>query len=392
MAIAELKISSSPAKSATIGVARPLARFATGLFAAALLASPALAQEHIKLGAILSLEGVFSAVGTPERDGLQMAIDEINKAGGIGGKPVDLIVYDDGGDQAKAVQLANRLIFQDKVSAAFGPTVTPTGEMATPVFEQNHIVEIGFLAQDYLWKDTQYVFMSSPNDGVHGEAMVKYAAEKLGAKKIAFAYSNVPYGVNGEKVVAEMAKKYGVTIVAETKWGEDDIDFTPEASQLHAAKADAILAWGSCAISDAQMVKALRASGDTTPLVGNLCMNLPTIAKVAGKAADGAVSFSMLDYTHPTPTVAAFLDSYQKRFGHPASFFAAIAYDGVQLWANAVKRAGGKTDPDSISAALIGVDYDGLIGHFKITKDNHFGLDASAFKAIVLKDGVWSTL
>src|SRR5450755_2431175 len=90
---------------------------------------PALAADDIKLGGIYSIEGVFSAIGVPERDAALLAVEQWNQAGGIGGKHVTMTIYDDGGDQAKAVQLANRLIFQDKVSAAFGPTITPTGEM-----------------------------------------------------------------------------------------------------------------------------------------------------------------------------------------------------------------------------------------------------------------------
>ena len=106
--------------------------------AVSMWAIPALAED-VKVGAVYSIEGIFSAIGGPERDGALLAVDQLNQAGGVGGKHVDLTIYDDGGDQAKAVQLANRLIFQDKVSAAFGPTVTPTGEMIAPVYEQNKV-------------------------------------------------------------------------------------------------------------------------------------------------------------------------------------------------------------------------------------------------------------
>ena len=163
-------------------------------------AIPALAED-VKVGAVYSIEGIFSAIGGPERDGALLAVDQLNQAGGVGGKHVDITIYDDGGDQAKAVQLANRLIFQDKVSAAFGPTVTPTGEMIAPVYEQNKMLEIGVVAQDYLWKDTQYIFMSIPTDAVLVEAMLNHA-KKTGAKKIAIAYADVPYGVSGAKLIA----------------------------------------------------------------------------------------------------------------------------------------------------------------------------------------------
>jgi branched-chain amino acid transport system substrate-binding protein len=357
--------------------------------AASLWAIPALADD-IKLGAVYSIEGIFSAIGGPERDGALLAVDQLNAAGGVGGKHVDLTVYDDGGDQAKAVQLANRLIFQDKVSAAFGPTVTPTGEMIAPVYEQNKLLEIGVIAQDYLWKDTKYIFMSIPSDAVLAEAMLNQV-KKAGGKKIAIAYADVPYGVSGAKLIREGAKKAGVEIVGETKWGESDIDFTPAANQLHAAKADAILAWGSCAVADAQVVKALRDIGDTTQIIGNICFPLPTLAQVAGKGAEGTISFSLIDYSNPSPAAAEFLKAFMAKYKHGTSPFAAAAYDGVQLWARAVARAGGRTDSTSVAQAMIGVEYDGAVGHFKVTSDNHTGLDASAYKVIVLKNGNWVT-
>jgi len=94
----------------------------------------------------------------------------------------------------------------------------------------------------------------------------------------------------------------------------------------------------------------------------------------------------------PSAPAAAFLAAYSEKYKHPPSPFAAASYDGVQLWARAVARAGGKTDPESVAAAMIGLNYDGVIGNFKVTKDNHTGLDAAAYKAIVLKNGNWTTM
>ena len=151
------------------------------------------------------------------------------------------------------------------------------------------------------------------------------------------------------------------------------------------------MAWGSCAVADAQVVKALRDTGDVTPIIGNICFALPTIAQVAGKGAEGTISFSLIDYSNPSAAAAAFLSAFSAKYKHGASPFAAAAYDGVQLWSRAVARAGGKTDSTSVAAAMIGLDYDGTIGHFKVTKDNHTGLDTSAYKVIVLKNGNWTT-
>jgi len=365
-----------------------------GLIAAAVFvsasASPA-AAEDVTIGGIYSIEGIFGAFGGSERDGALLAVEQLNKAGGVGGKHIEITIYDDGGDQAKAVQLANRLIFQDKVSAVFGPTITPTSEMVAPMFEENKVLEIGLVSEDYLWKDTRYVFMSTPTDAVLAQGMVNYA-RKIDAKKIAIAYANVPYGVSGAKEMRQAANNAGIELVGDVKWGEGDIDFTPAANQLHAAKADAILVWGSCNVSDAQALKALRDTGDATPFIGNLCLSLPSTAQIMGKGAEGAVSFSLLDYSNPSPQAGAFLAAYSAKFKRSPLPIAAAAYDGVQLWAQAVRRAGGKTDSDAVAAAMIGLDYDGVTGHFHMTGNNHAVQDASAYKAIVLKNGIWITM
>lgn len=350
------------------------------------------AAEELKIGAILSIEGIFNALGTSERQGIELAVEQLNAEGGVGGKQLKLIVYDDGGDQAKAVQLANRLIFQDKVSVAFGPSITPTGEMITPIFEQNGVLEVGFIAQEYTWKGTKYIFMSLPSDGLNAESMVLHAVKKIGAKNIAVAYANVPYGVNGNKFINQMAKKYGAKVIATEKWGENDIDFTAQANKLKQAGPDAILIWGSCAVADAQFIKALREAGENAPLVGNLCIPGPQTAKIAGKAAEGTVSFSVINYANPDAETKAFLDAYSAKFGGIPIPFAATSYDAVRLWAKAVERAGGKTDSDSVAEAMIGLSYKGVSGQFNFTKDNHHGLEAEAYKPIVLKDGQWVSM
>lgn len=351
----------------------------------------AAAAETVKVGAILSIEGIFSSLGGPERDGIILAIEELNAAGGVAGKQIELIVYDDGGDQARAAQLANRLIFQDRVPVAFGPSITPTAEMVSPIFEQNEVLMIGFVAQDYTWEGTKYIFMSLPSDAINAEAMVRYAVGDLDAKRIAVVYANVPYGVNGRKFIAESAQAHGVEIAASERWGETDLDFTSQAGRVRAASPDAILIWGSCAAADAQMIKALREAGENAPLVGNLCIPSPQTAEIAGEAAEGTIAFSVLDYANPDAQAKPFLEAFQARFGNMPIPFAATSYDGVGLWAAAVERAGGKTDASSVAEAMIGLEYKGVSGSFHITEDNHHGLSAQAYKPIVLQNGQWAS-
>jgi branched-chain amino acid transport system substrate-binding protein len=356
-----------------------------GLIAAAPLGA---AAGEVKVGAILSAEGIFSSLGGPERQGIELAVAELNAAGGVAGKQFEIQIYDDGGDQAKAGQLANRLIFQDQVSAVFGPSITPTAEIVAPILEQNGVLMIGFVAQNYLWRDTQNVFMSLPSDRINAEAMVGHAREN-GAKNIAVAFSNVPYGVSGNKFISEVAAEQGLTVVASEKWGETDFDFTSQAGRLKEAKPDAILIWGSCAAADGQLIKALGEAGIGATLVGNLCIPSPQTAEIAGKSAEGAVSFSVIDYAKPDAETKAFIDAYKAKFGKIPVPFAATSYDAVKLWAKAVERAGGKTDSKAVAKAMIGLSHKGVSGQFNTTADDHVGLAREAYKPIVLKGGAW---
>jgi branched-chain amino acid transport system substrate-binding protein len=328
----------------------------------------------------------------PERQGIELAVEQLNASGGVGGKQIELIVYDDAGDQAKAAQLANRLIFQDRVPVSFGPSITPTAEMISPIFEQNEVLMIGFVAQDYTWEGTDFIFMSLPSDAINAEAMVRHAADAASAKKIAVVFANVPYGVNGSKFIEQYAQQRELEIVTSEKWGESDLDFTSQAGRVRAASPDAILIWGSCAPADAQMIKALREAGEKAPIIGNLCIPSPQTAEIAGEAAEGTVAFSVLDYANPDAETKAFLEAYQARFGTMPIPFAGSSYDGVGLWAAAVERAGGKTDSESVAEAMIGLEHKGVSGAYRITEDNHHGLSAEAYKPIVLRNGQWVSM
>lgn len=345
----------------------------------------------VKVGALLSLKGAYGAVGVPERDALQLAVDQINKAGGILGHKIGLTVYDDEGAQATAQQLAQRLVDSDHVQMAIGPGITALASVASPVFEKNKVLNFALTAQASLWQGQQYIWSSVPVDDLMAEAMVSYAKTHANGGKVAAAYSGVQYGVHGNDLVKAALTKNSMTPAADEKWSDQDINFTPVVDRLVAGHPSAIILWGSGAPADAQMVKALRQGGYTGLLVGNTAYVNQQLVSIAGPAADSFVGVSLIPWGNPQGDVKAFIDAYQQRFGRLPTAQAAYSYDAIYRYKAAAEKAR-STDPAKVAQALgNGLDFTSIQGTFHIDSQNHVGADSpDIYKAITVKSGSWT--
>lgn len=346
-------------------------------------------QEPVSAGAVLSIAGAFESLGLPERQGLELALEEINAEGGVlGGREIQLTVYDDEGDQSQAVQLANRLVHEDDVDVIFGPSLTPQAELIAETLEAEGVLQIGFTLQSYIWDGTDHIFMSAPSEARNAEAMVRDAADAFEATTVAVAWPNVPFGVGGREFLLAFAEEHGLEVVADENWGESDLNFTSQVNAINQADPDVILMWGSCATADAQVIKALGEGGVTATIIGNLCVADPTLFEIAGAHAEGVRSHSTLDLSEPGAEAAHFIESYEAEFDSTPGPFAAAAFDGMHIWAMAMEEAG-TSDAGSVAEALEGLTYMGAAGQYNITADDHQGLGADAYKLIVAQDGEW---
>ena len=347
-------------------------------------------QGPVKVGALLSIKGIYAAVGVPERDALQLAFDEINQSGGILGRQIKVTVYDDEGDQTKAQQLANRFVQEDKVAAVFGPGITAMASVACPVFEQNKVLNINFTAQRSIWEGKSYIWSSVPEDSLMAESMAKYAADKLKAKKVVILYSNVQYGVHGNDLLKEAIPKYQLQIAADEKWGEGNFDFTSVIGRIKTANPDAILLWGSGSPSDAQIVKQLRDQGITVTLIGNTAYVGKQLVEVAGKAAERFTAVSLMNWAAPDKTTQNFVQNYQQKYNKPPTAQSAYAYDAAYRYKAAVEKAK-SFDPAKVAAAMQGLQFQSIQGSFSITAQNHVGASsAEAYHPLVVKEGKWT--
>jgi len=348
-------------------------------------------KETIKVGLNLAVAGVFAPLGDGQKKGFDLAIAEINAKGGVLGKKIDVIFYENEGDQAKGEQLANRMIHRDKVVAHFGPNITPVYQVVAPLLEQNKIFNLGFCAQTYLWEGTSYIWVSVPAQITNAEAMVRWAKDKLKVKTVGILYANAPYGVDGNKFLQQWIKKLDLKLLMSDRWGETDFEFTPQVTKVIKANPEAMFIWGSAANADALVVKQLRAAGYKGSMIGDIALTMPHFFEIAGGAMEGLYSFSWMHYDNPSPMQKKFLDAYKTKYNEFAPPLAVCSYDAPYIFKAAAERAN-STDPQKVAKAIVGLKYSGVSGAYSYSANNHNGLSVKDYKPMQVKGLKWTSL
>src|SRR5512136_523829 len=205
-----------------------------------LVNSGAMAAAPIRIGALFSVTGPASFLGEPEKNTLEILVKEINAKGGVKGSQVELVVYDTQGDATKAVQLANKLIKNDKVIAIIGPSTTGETMAIIPIVEKEQIPLLSCAAGVKITDPVKkWVFKTPANDHVAAEKILDYAA-KLKQKNIALLSVSDSFGSSGREQLKALAGKKGFTIVADEVYSPKDTDMTAQLTKIKASKADAI--------------------------------------------------------------------------------------------------------------------------------------------------------
>jgi len=360
-------------------------------------ASAALAAAPIKIGALFAVTGPAAFLGEPEKNTLELLVKEANARGGIKGAKIELVVYDTGGDVTKAVQLANKLIKNDKVVAIVGPSTTGETMAVIPIAEKEQIPLVSCAAGIKITEPVKkWVFKTPANDHVAAEKIL-IQAEKLKQKNIALLTVSDSFGSSGREQLKQMAAKRGFKIVADEVYSPKDTDMTPQLYKIKAAKPDAIICWGTNP-GPAVITRNLQQLGIKTQLYQSHGVASKKYIELAGpEAAEGIMLpagklavFDLLKKSDPqAKLLKEYNDSYKKAYRIEASTFGGYAYDGFQLIAGALKK--GATTPAQIrdgiekNGRLVGVS-----GIFNITAADHNGLDLSAFEMVRIHKGDWT--
>jgi branched-chain amino acid transport system substrate-binding protein len=361
-----------------------------------IFASASMAASPIRIGGLFSVTGPASFLGEPEKKTLELLVKDINSRGGVNGRSVELIVYDTQGDVTKAVQLATKLIKNDKVVAIIGPSTTGETMAVIPVVEKERIPLVSCAAGIKITEPPKkWVFKTPANDHVAGEKILNYAAG-LKQRNIALLTVSDSYGASGREQLKALAAKKGFRIVADEVYSPKDTDMTPQLTRIRGFKPDAIICWGTNP-GPAVVTRNMKQLGIKIPLYQSHGVASKKFIELAGAdAAEGVVLpagklavYDLLPKKDPQLKVLREYDQmYKKAYGAEASTFGGYAYDGFQLVMGAVKKSG--ATPDQIRTGIEQArKMTGISGAFTMSPSDHNGLDLSAFEMVRISGGDW---
>ena len=339
----------------------------TLILAAALLASAACERRGgdgaataggdtsgpIKIGVYGDLSGQTSSFGQSTRNGVTMAFDEINKAGGINGRQLQMLFEDDQGQPAQAATVVTKLVNQDRVVALLGEVASTNSLAAAPVAQQAKVPMITPSSTNP--KVTQvgdYIFRVCFTDDFQGAVMAKFAANTLKAKTAAVLGDvNSDYSKGMTQFFEQEFNRLGGRIVTKQAYTQTDADFKGQLTAIRSASPDVIFVpgyYGQVGV----IAKQAKELGITAPLLGGDGWDAPQLFDLGGEALNGAYMANHYSIDDPSPSVQKFVAAYKQRYnGTAPDAIAALAYDAAMILADAMKRAG-STDPTKVRDAL----------------------------------------
>jgi branched-chain amino acid transport system substrate-binding protein len=315
----------------------------------------------IKLGVAGPFTGGSSSMGVSMRDGVRLAAQEINAAGGINGNKIVLVERDDEAKNERGVQIAQELINNEKVVATLGYINTGVA-LASQRFYQdakipvmNNVATGTLITKQFPNAPENYVFRNGAPDSIQAPMIAKEAVEKRGLKKVAILADSTNYGQLGREDLEKALKGYGVTPVAVEKFNIGDVDMTSQLLKAKNAGADVILTY-AIGPELAQIANGMAKLGWKKPMIGSWTLSMASFIDTAGKNGNGAtMPETFIQQPATTPKRKSFVDSYLKEFkpkngviASPVS--AAQGYDSVYLLAAAIKQANSTEGPKILAA------------------------------------------
>jgi branched-chain amino acid transport system substrate-binding protein len=332
-----------------------LSRFPFALVAAlaGLIFAPSLsAQEPIKIGQFASLTGKEASLGQSSNTGTMMAIDDLNAAGGVLGRPLLLVTEDTQSKPGETATVVKKLISRDKVVALLGEVASSRSLEAAPIAQAAKVPMISPASTNPKVTETgAYIFRTCFIDPFQGPVMARFAREHLKAKRVALVVSNSSaYSIGLAKFFRESFVANGGTIVLEQKYSEGDKDFKAQLTAIKAAGVDAVFNPGYYN-EGALIVRQARDLGLTLPIFGADSWEAEALIQLGGKAMEGAYLCSHYSPEDPSPRVQNFVAAYKKRFGSTPDSNASLGYDSVLVLVDAIRRAG-TTERNALREAI----------------------------------------
>ncbi len=337
--------------------------------------------DEIVIGEYGSLTGTTATFGQSTDNGIQMAFDEINKAGGVLGKKVKIIVEDDQSKPEEAAIAVTKLINQNNVVAVLGEVSSSRSLAAAPICQSSKIPMISPSSTNPRVTQTgDYIFRVCFIDPFQGAVMAKFAADTLKLKKVAILVDvRNDYSVGLQTFFRQHFKQVGGQVVAEQSYSEGDSDFRAQLTQIKATNPEAIYVPGYYT-EVGTIARQARELGIAVPLLGGDGWDSPKLWEIGGEALNGCYFSNHYSTNDPSPAVQKFVNDYQARYKQVPDAIAALAYDATRILADAMTRAGSTSGPKVRDAIAATKDFAGVTGTITINAERN-----AVKPAVVLK-------
>jgi branched-chain amino acid transport system substrate-binding protein len=307
--------------------------------------------EPIKIGFFAPITGPAAADGESADRSAKLAVKIINEQGGVLGRPIELVTYDDAFSPDEAANVVRRMIEQDKVVAVVSGSYSFTTRAGAPIAQEAGVPFIAAYAVHPLVTETgEYVWRIGALAPIQGRAGAQLVFDKLNARKVAILVVDNDFGISLTDGFKSHAAELGMEIVYEQKYPLGESDFRPMLDGIKAAKPDVIYATGYYAEA-ASLVSQMKEAGINIQVVGQEGYDSPTFLQLAGEAANGVIFTTDLNRDSKRAPVQQFLKSFEDAYGAQADAVGASVYDAVQVMAAGIE-AGGSTEPAAILQGL----------------------------------------
>jgi branched-chain amino acid transport system substrate-binding protein len=365
------------------------------------LSTPSWAKD-ILIGLDGPLSGPAASFGLDAINAVNMAIDEINAAGGIQGDKLKVIAKDSMQDPTKARTNAEELVHKDGVIAFFASTLTTNNLASLEVTTKGKVPHIiAGTTSDVVCpaepgKCNPWVFRLPILNSWQAEKLAIYAVKDMGAKRVALMYDSTGYGLDGKKNLEANMQKLGAKIAISETFSMADVDFTPQLQRICDAQGDAIITW-TLGVQVARIVQSMKRLGLSIPVLGSEAITEEGFRKLAGAAAEGVYIADRMPaaYDSKDPKVQAFVKKWRERTKMEEKLavpsWSVTYYDAVYWLAEGLKKAG--TDREKLREALENSSYTGVTGiTYTFSPQKHNGRSGpDAVSVVQVKDGALVT-
>lgn len=318
--------------------------------------------NRLTIGVVGPLSGSAAAYGLAQRNGVRLAVDQINAAGGINNRRLEAIFLDDGNDKVLAAEAGRDLLYKNGVVAVIGAITSDNTMNLQRLCEAARVPLLTCVSTNpYITRvNFGYSFRSLADDAVQARELARHTAQTLRLRRVAILHDNNKYGSEGARTYRREALAMGQEIAANEGYDSETTNFIPQLEKIRATNPDGLLIWGLFRESGLALRQA-RELGITVPAFGGDGMALPDFLSLAGTAAEGTVLTFPFDPGRGGERSRRFLEEFRKTFNTEADSFAAHGYDALGLIARAIASSDGSSQ--GVRDALLKIGpYEGVVG------------------------------